>query len=177
MTTDFIEFQTNECVSDDKETINKSMQNRVERGNNNSTLFCIDLLTVSLWPETHSLVWNSIKHNVASYAVWFTAVHFLQRALVSKQGYISISRLPFCFCFRAVSLCLCSAFVFVYSMWLSFQHKNPSSCIVVDRRLSCVDSTWCRLLSTFQRRLLAILQRVRWDKSWHSSVKCLKIFC
>ena len=30
MTTDFIEFQTNECVSDDKETINRSIQNRVQ---------------------------------------------------------------------------------------------------------------------------------------------------
>ena len=29
-TTDFIEFKTNECVSDDKETINKSIQNRVQ---------------------------------------------------------------------------------------------------------------------------------------------------
>ena len=27
---DFIEFQTNECVSDDKDTINKSIQNRVQ---------------------------------------------------------------------------------------------------------------------------------------------------
>ena len=26
---DFIEFETNECVSDDKETINKLIQNRV----------------------------------------------------------------------------------------------------------------------------------------------------
>ena len=30
MTTDFIEFQTNKCVSDDKETINRSIQNRVQ---------------------------------------------------------------------------------------------------------------------------------------------------
>ena len=30
MTTDFIEFQTNECVSDDKETINRAIQNRVQ---------------------------------------------------------------------------------------------------------------------------------------------------
>ena len=30
MITDFNEFQTNECVSDDKETINKSIQNRVQ---------------------------------------------------------------------------------------------------------------------------------------------------
>ena len=30
MITDFIEFQTNECVSDDKETINRSIQNRVQ---------------------------------------------------------------------------------------------------------------------------------------------------
>ena len=27
---DFIEFQTNECVSDDKETMNRSTQNRVQ---------------------------------------------------------------------------------------------------------------------------------------------------
>ena len=30
MITDFIEFQTNECVSDDKETINRAIQNRVQ---------------------------------------------------------------------------------------------------------------------------------------------------
>ena len=30
MITDFIEFQTNECVSDYKETINRSIQNRVQ---------------------------------------------------------------------------------------------------------------------------------------------------
>ena len=30
MITDFIEFQTNECVSDDKETINRSIQNRAQ---------------------------------------------------------------------------------------------------------------------------------------------------
>ena len=30
MTTDFIKFQTNECVADDKETINRSIQNRVQ---------------------------------------------------------------------------------------------------------------------------------------------------
>ena len=30
MTADFIEFETNECVSDDKETINKSIQNLVQ---------------------------------------------------------------------------------------------------------------------------------------------------
>ena len=30
MITDFIEFQTNECVSDDKETINGAIQNRVQ---------------------------------------------------------------------------------------------------------------------------------------------------
>ena len=27
---DFIEFQTNECISDDKETINRVIQNRVQ---------------------------------------------------------------------------------------------------------------------------------------------------
>ena len=72
MTTDFIEFQTNECFSNLKETINKSIQTRVELlllprrfevllhgqywrwsgtlkrlGNNNSARFCIDLLMVS----------------------------------------------------------------------------------------------------------------------------------
>ena len=30
MITDFIEFQANECVSDDKETINRAIQNRVQ---------------------------------------------------------------------------------------------------------------------------------------------------
>ena len=30
LVTNFIEFQTNECVSDDKETINRSIQNRVQ---------------------------------------------------------------------------------------------------------------------------------------------------
>ena len=30
MIADFIEFQTNECVSDDKETINRLIQNQVQ---------------------------------------------------------------------------------------------------------------------------------------------------
>ena len=35
MTTDFIEFETNKCVSDDKETINKSIQKKKKNKRNN----------------------------------------------------------------------------------------------------------------------------------------------
>ena len=69
----YIEFQTNECVSDDKET--RLIQNRVQYwrwiwsrssnrlgNNNNCTRFCIDLLLVSfvIWDALVGLKFNKV---------------------------------------------------------------------------------------------------------------------
>ena len=94
MTTDSIEFQTKECVSDQKETNNRSIQNRVELFptcfevlySKLSARFCIDLLMVSLWSETNSLVWSSIKSVENSQVTRAIGTHCLSSSLTHSSA-------------------------------------------------------------------------------------------